>query len=627
MAVLTIAEPSTVWQEFADLHGARPSVSDGWDTEAERAAWTAARDAGVPLLSVRVFPDEVQIGPLWDPAGPAPSCAGCAEARERLAAPIAHGHPIVREWRARRSGTGASPLLPLLARAALAAGTPLAPGELLSVRPGGLRRHRITRYHACPVCGDAGMPHDRTDAPPVRTPEPLVLADRPSPSPLPLRERPGLPMPADELHRRTVDARFGPFVGVQRETQAPFAMSNAVMPGGPVGSGHGRGVTYRESDPVAILEMYERIGGFPYGTGRVVRDLPYQGIGLPALDPAALGGHTARQLAHPSCRVLPYAPDAPTDWVWGHRIPTGEPVLVPAEVGFYQYRLEREGDKKIHFLESSSGCALGASLEEAALHALFEVTERDAFLLAWHRRRPLPAIDPASVRRERSRELIGLIRSRGYDVHLLAASQDIPLPSVWVLAVHRDGLFPASYSAAGTHPDPEAAVEAGLWELAQLVHERVPFDPAAVERMITDPFEVRVLDDHYQLYKRPELLPRVTEVLGGPVVRLDEAFPGWPDALRPAAGAQPDVRASLETVLGLYADAGLDTAIVVDQSTRDHRDLGLAAAKVIVPGTLPMTFGHANQRLLGLTRLTDGLLVDGRPVTADDLPLDPHPFP
>lgn len=65
-----------------------------------------------------------------------------------------------------------------------------------------------------------------------------------------------------------------------------------------------------------------------------------------------------------------------------------------------------------------------------------------------------------------------------------------------------------------------------------------------------------------------------------------------------------------------------------DPATRDR--LGLHAAKVIVPGTLPMTFGHVNRRTLGLPRLLEVPARLGRVPTVRqhaDLPLHPHPFP
>jgi ribosomal protein S12 methylthiotransferase accessory factor len=69
------------------------------------------------------------------------------------------------------------------------------------------------------------------------------------------------------------------------------------------------------------------------------------------------------------------------------------------------------------------------------------------------------------------------------------------------------------------------------------------------------------------------------------------------------------------------AEAGLD-AIAVDQTTPEQAALGLVAARVLVPGALPMTFGHAARRLEGAERLARLLREAGEEANPW-----PHPFP
>ncbi len=460
-----------------------------------------------------------------------------------------------------------------------------------------------------------------------------MLRDRPASPQDPVRGtggsrllRPGA------LREKLVDPRFGPVLEVVRESRAPFAMSMAAALES-IAMGYGRAFTFAEAEPVAILEAYERMAGFPHAAP-VLTDLAHRDIRDIALDPRTLGRYTPEQLAHPSCRVMPSDLDTPMDWVWGHDLDTGEPLLVPADIGFYQYdyryrkdrwaaRAEGAAPRRHFFHESSSGCALGSSLEEAALHSLLELAERDAFLISWHRALPLPSIDPATVTDPASRRLMALVESRGFDIHLLVATQDIGVPVVWAMALNRAGDFPATFSAAGSGIRPESVVRAALWELGQIVTDPVEWDRAQAEAMLEDPWRIEVLDDHLRLHALPEKRDRVTTVLGGPRIALADAFPGWPETLeRAAAGA---VRGALEYVRGLYAAAGLDRIVLVDQTTRDHADLGTAVAKAVVPGILPMCFGHAHQRLVGLPRLTSALV--GTPSEHGSAPFDPHPFP
>jgi ribosomal protein S12 methylthiotransferase accessory factor len=76
-------------------------------------------------------------------------------------------------------------------------------------------------------------------------------------------------------------------------------------------------------------------------------------------------------------------------------------------------------------------------------------------------------------------------------------------------------------------------------------------------------------------------------------------------------------------------DIGLDL-LVVNQTAPEHRAGGLACVKVIVPGTMSMTFGHAHRRLSGLPRLRTAPATLGhrhRPVEDAEVCLLPHAFP
>ncbi|GAA5152545.1 hypothetical protein GCM10023340_33050 [Nocardioides marinquilinus] len=597
-------------------------VHRGFDLQTEREAVAAALGSGRPLVSMRIDAAEVLVGPRWRAGAPV-GCAGCAEARQRQVL----AHPLEAHPGLRRTGpaTPLDPALPDLVDGAadVLAERPLADGELLAVGVEGQRRHRIARSNACSVC--RVLP---AASPDVEPPAPLALRAVPAhpddasrgaePTPL-LDER--------TLDERVVDARFGPVRRILRESNAPFAMSMAVVAGGPV-MGHGRALRFAGTRSVAVLEAYERLAGFPYDA-TVVTDRPMVDLGDHALDPRRLGTYTAEQRAHPTHDVEHFTPDLPIDWVWGHELATGRPRLVPADLAFYQYDYHHRHDlvaarapgrtPRRCFLESSSGCALGTSFEEAALHALFEVAERDAFQVAWHRQRPLPAVPVDTIDDESVRALTRLVRSRGYDVHVLVATQDVDLPVLWVLAIREDGAFPASFSSAGSGIDPVAAVVSGLREVAQLVTMPIDWSPETVAPMLEDRWQVLQLEDHVRYYSVAQTAPRAAVGLGGPTTTMAEAFPDWPAAISRAAGG--DVRGLLHLVADRFAAAGCPDVVLVDQSSVEHHDQGIAAVRALVPGTVPMCFGTAHQRLEGIPRL-DAALAE-----APSGPLDPHPFP
>jgi|GEM_PF-4920282 len=619
--------PEWPWQRWLEASGPLlVSVRGGFDTAWERASMAEARRQLLPLLSIRVYGREVQLGPLSLPDASedeSAGCAGCAWARERWTWAAAREREPISRTSTPAAGTRYPALLAETVRACAEALSiaPLAPGELVVIDDRGLiRRHRVRRSFRCQVCG----PLDAAAADPLAAgPEPLRLQARPTTARLPVRATPGpFGLDVDVMRTELTDRRFGPVTKVLRERGMPFALNEISMAGG-TPPGYGRASTFGEAEMIGYFEALERSAGYPH-VAPMVRGVSHRQLGDRALDLAGLGHYAPQQYAFGRSRVRPYDADTPMDWTWALPLSGAEPVLVPADVAFYQYQypVEEGGTRQTarnYFFESSSGCAIGSNLEEAALHSLLELAERDAFQIAWHRARPLPWLDPEDITDPESRLLMHQIRQAGYDLHLLVATADIPIPVVWALVIHRDRIVPASFSAAGSSPDPDLAVRSALWEVSQLVIAGLTWDPAEHVDSITDPWRVATLLDHIRRNAFPELLPRLEKVLGGPKVSRAEAFPGWPDVLTDAAGR--DVTGALRTVADLFAGAGLDSILVVDQSTPEHRQLGVHAARCVVPGIVSLTFGHAQQRLLGLPRLLGDLPVP------DDFGFDPHPFP
>jgi ribosomal protein S12 methylthiotransferase accessory factor len=70
--------------------------------------------------------------------------------------------------------------------------------------------------------------------------------------------------------------------------------------------------------------------------------------------------------------------------------------------------------------------------------------------------------------------------------------------------------------------------------------------------------------------------------------------------------------------------------VVVEQTAPEQAGYGLRTVKAIVPGALPMTFGHVHHRTRGLPRLLAVPAALGfwpAPKHHADLDILPHPLP
>ncbi|WP_175482454.1 YcaO-like family protein, partial [Thermoflavimicrobium dichotomicum] len=138
-----------------------------------------------------------------------------------------------------------------------------------------------------------------------------------------------------------------------------------------------------------------------------------------------------------------------------------------------------------------------------------------------------------------------------------------------------------------------------------------------------DPFLVQQMEDHSMLYSLPQAEERLQFLLdeNRPLRTFDEEFK------RKARHA--DLTDDLKDILQVFRRLNLDV-IVVDQTTPEIMRNGLHCVKVLIPGMLPMTFGHHLTRVTGIERVLRVPVELGyakQPLTLEQLNPHPHPFP
>jgi len=596
------------------------SVHSGWRQERELAVQRACKAAGLPLLHARLDVSLGVIGPWFEPG--APGCALCAELRRRQVASLPP-----KDLRAARGLVSPAPWVDLLALRAAEAVTryrdegATSQGSIYVLQGTDLagQWHHFVPASDCPECGQL----------PADTAQQARLERRACPQQEPEHFRTRqLWLTPPQVRGELYDWRYGPVAHVYRVQNAPMAMMAAEFPihdDGQRESGWGRGRAYLRSEVVAFIEALERHCAMrPRGRRTATRG-SYRQLQANALDPALLGLPELR--AHPTSRLREYTPELEMDWVWGYSFGQQRPVLVPEQHAYYWHRAIPPAE---HFVQSTSnGAASGSSLEEAIFHGILEVIERDAFLLAWYGRLGMPEIILDGTESADIGVLADRIEERGYRLHLFDITTEVGIPAVWVLAYEPGSDRPKSFCAAGASPNPEDAVLSALNELAPSVYlyERgKKHSQEALEEMLRDPFKVRTLEDHVALYTLPQAFERFDFLLKPDRKRipLSQVQPDWRDRW-----VRGDLRESLELLLARLRQAGMD-AISVDHTGPEQQRLGLRSVKVLVPGALPMTFGHVNRCVQGLPRLLTVPAQLGywaRPKAYEELELPPHPFP
>lgn len=617
--------------------------SDVWSPRTLQEINRLCLQAGVALLPVYTQFDEGIVGPCVLPRKQ--GCTSCAELRKAGAIPFEADRRLVYRCLSQECTPPATqPWLSSFSLETLAA---LASQEiatylrqpdlvrtgcaLLSVSLATLECHRHTflPFPSCPDCEQLAKDTAEMAA--------VALQSQPKADVFTYRIRKPAAN-AEQILSTYVDQRTGLVASLLTENTNLLPVASAHL-SSEMEAPTGTGCTFRpeQSQVVSVLEVIERYAGLrPRSKRTMIRASYHQLVqdGQQVLDPTTLGLHSSEQYEQQqhnhSCRhLVPYHHDLVCQWVWGYSFQKQSPLLVPEHCAYYGIPTSEENPAFV--FDVSNGCALGNCLEEAIFHGMLEVIERDAFLLMWYARLPVPRLDLGSVTDPTIRLFLEHLEYHsGYTIHAFNLTLDHAVSCLCLLGVdeqNRQGL-PKAFVAAGSHPHPEQALLKALRECAMFLAFPRRFDQesrAQALAMLADANRVQKMEHHPLVYYLPEAFERLHFFYRTAHQQtFQEAFHDFYHS----APEHMDLRDDLESLVNFYLKRNTDV-IVVDQTAPEHHRCGLRCVKVMMPGMLPMTFGQNYRRVTGLKRLQQLPLTLGyqdHPLSIDEINPHPHPF-
>ncbi len=315
----------------------------------------------------------------------------------------------------------------------------------------------------------------------------------------------------------------------------------------------GKGFTKDEAQVSAIMEGMERHAAEPRSSGLIVGsydelELAHRNGGDEALNPTRL--------------ILPstgnYRSSDRIEWYRGFSIANGNEVLVPAEAVFHPYCRTNQ-----LFRTNTNGLAVGNLFEEAILHALMEVIERDAWSLFEYgtlKGRDLKigagTGGPIGV-------IVGKLTGANVKAYAKDITSDIDIATVAVALDDEMTRDPALLSlGVGTHLEPEIAIMRAFTEAVQ---SRLTTIHGTREDTYKADFARRVG------YERMKRINRKWFEENGAEASIGE-MPAYRSA---------DFLDDIKFTLKRLSSVGLDEAIVVDLT---RSETAVPAVRVIVPG-------------------------------------------
>jgi ribosomal protein S12 methylthiotransferase accessory factor len=352
-----------------------------------------------------------------------------------------------------------------------------------------------------------------------------------------------------------------------------------------------------------------------------IEDLPlttYEQATFPCTVPENFALFGENQYNSEGFPYLPFRRDTPVRWFPGLDAATGQIQYVPAAfiyVPYYFY--QGTGDAPIT-QPISTGLACQASTTEAAISAISEVIERDAFTITWQAMLASPHILLESLS-PANRDLVARFEKAGYSIYLLDITTDVSVPTF--LAVLR-GDYPDTVPlvvAAATSIDPEVAARKALEEVEltrsyflRIIKEKARLEP--------DPTFSNVIsqESHLNYWCDWAHLP-FADFLTSCKETIEFG------AIQNLATGQP--RKDLALLIGKVTAIG-HQVLLADLTTPDVREVGLAVVRAVIPGFHPLVAGH-RFRALGGSRLwtvPQKLGYSGITPEGGDNPY-PHPYP
>lgn len=252
-----------------------------------------------------------------------------------------------------------------------------------------------------------------------------------------------------------------------------------------------------------------------------------------------------------------YSHDRHIHWIWGYDVARDENIMIPACAVYHPYDLDKVFLMNTH----TNGLASGNTLEEAIVHGLAEVIERDAWSIARYARNYSDAL--CIEDEPRNKFIINIFEKfQNADIEIVAKdiTSDIGVPVI--AAFSRDLVYPSMrpIDGFGAHLDPRVAMVRSILEIvttrALLIQK---FGIAGMSEQIT-----AYLGDHGGDDEDPRFYAYDRKGLQN----LEAAY-------------SEDILLDIRSIIKKLGEKGLDRVIAVDLT---RSDTGIPTVRVIVPG-------------------------------------------
>jgi ribosomal protein S12 methylthiotransferase accessory factor len=227
--------------------------------------------------------------------------------------------------------------------------------------------------------------------------------------------------------------------------------------------GWGKGLTISGAVLSAVGEAIERYSASLPDAERIVLKRPDE-LDCEFLDPQICGLYTKAQYDRDDFPYVRFDKNIRHPWVLGRWSDTGNAVWVPALFVFLSIELKQE---QLIAQGTSNGLAASTDEDDAALRAILELVERDAFMAAWLTACPGQRLELDDALDPLLRRVLEDLEALGAVVEVYTLPTSVIGTTVLCLAFGDGEQYPGVTFGLGSDLQPHAALKQAVLELGQ----------------------------------------------------------------------------------------------------------------------------------------------------------------
>lgn len=348
----------------------------------------------------------------------------------------------------------------------------------------------------------------------------------------------------------------------------------------------GKGLTENDAIRAAIGEAVEHYCA-AHLNDKIIRVANWAELDGKGISPPECVLYSETQYARKNCPYHRWNPEDKVTWAPMRELPGEQEVFAPAGLVYLTSLPTQPED--MFTLSTSNGLAAGPNLEFAILNGLYELVERDGFLITWMNKLPAPQVDFSGIG-GLAASISAHYEKFGTEIRVYNVSTDLPIYVMMAVALDKTGQGPASLVGLGCHLDPRVAVLKSLFEICQVhpgeVHRFKDKPPGERLKSYED---VHTLNDHSAFLMVPERIGEYAFLFENGRRQSIEDLPNL---------SQGNLELDLHTCVDALVAAGCRVAYA-DLTTPDIVDFGYRVVRTIATGLQPMHFGFGEERLGG----------------------------